>query len=844
MKKDEDKEDVRAVSTWSWLDEGIQDLRYAVRTLRRSPGFTTIALLTIGLAIGANTAIFSLINAAILRPLGYPQPQQLMFLGTDAQRGPLSPAEYWELTEIDPSFSVVGAFVTGEVNLSAGDRPRRARRASVNAEVFEALAVPPERGRWFRREETRPGGPPRVVLSHQLWQSAFGARADVIGQSIEIDGVRHEVIGIMPPGFDIMDKRVELWLPLQLAPALRQFRASHFLSVLARLKDGVSPERAEADLASLMASWRGRTGASGHVFSPGGHVLRMEPVLDEVVGSSRHVLWLLQAGVALVLLIACANLASLLMVRAEVRRREVAVRVALGAGRRRLVAQFLAEVFVLLLLGGALGLFLAWTSVRGLRIAYPESLPRVTDIGIDPAVLGFTLLVSVLTGVVFCLAPLRHLSERVPRPLDRLGAGDLLNGRTVVTTGIRPWIRSALVAGEVALAVVLVVGAGLMLRTVVNLTKVDAGFERSRLVTFGIALPPATYPTIGQQAQLFARLFGRLTAMPGIEDAAAVSGLPPQRERNLFATDIEDYTPPPERSELVEYYQTVTSGYFEALTIPIVQGRAFQATDNTGAPVAVVNESFVRTFWKDLDPIGRRVRPRFGDQTPWVTVVGVARDVKQAGVDKPTGTELYLLFDQLPRIFPNVPNSRLGNILGLGSMHIMLRSAVPATALQPAIMNAVRDADPSLPIIRLRDMDEVFRDSVRRPRMLMQLFAAFAGFALLLAAIGTYGVLSYVVTQQRRELGIRMALGAGRALVLRSVLADGLKVTGVGLLAGLGAALALTKVMETLLFGVRASDPATLVGVAALVTAVAAAASLVPALRATRVDPLVALKDE
>ena len=832
------QEDVRAVWTRQWLDEIVQDIRYALRTLRKSPGFTTIAVLTIALGIGANTAIFSLVNAAILRPLGYPQPQQLMFLTTtfsDGQRGPVSPAEYWELTDINQSFSVVGAFVTGEVNLSARDRPRRARRASVNAELLEALAVPPERGRWFRREETRAGGPAVVILSHELWQSAFGAQEDVVGQSIEIDGVRHQVIGIMPSGFDLMDKHVELSLPLQLAPALRQFRSSHFLSVVGRLKNGVGPEQAEAELTSLMASWGQRTRASGHVFTPGGHVMQMEPVLDEVVGSARRAFWLLQAGVGLVLLIACANLASLLMVRAEVRGREVAIRTALGAGRRRLLAQFLAEGLVLLVLGGALGLVVAWMGVHALTVGYPESLPRVGNIRIDPAVLGFTLLVSAFTGVVFGLAPLRYLSERV--------GGRLLNDRTPATTA-RPLVRRTLVAGEVALAVMLVAGAALMVRTVVNLMKVDAGFERSRLVTFGVALPAATYPTLDQRVQLYSRLVDRFSAMPEMEGAAVVSGLPPQRERNLFGTDIEHYTPPPDKSELVEYYQTVTSGYFEAMRIPIVRGRAFQATDRTGAPVAVVNEAFVRTFWKDVDPLGQRVRPRFGDQTPWVNVIGVARDVKQAGVDKPTGTELYFLFDQLPRIFPAVPGARLGNVLGLGSMHIMLRSALPAATLQPSITNAVREADASLPVIRLRNMEDVFRDSVRRPRMLMQLLAAFAGFALLLAAIGTYGVLSSVVAQHRREIGIRMALGAERALVLRSVMGDGLKLTCVGLVAGLAGALVLTRLMETLLFGVRPSDPATLAGVAALITAVAAAASLVPAVRATRVDPLVALRDE
>ena len=832
------QEDVRAVWTRRWLDEFVQDVRYALRTLRKSPAFTTIAVLTIALGIGANTAMFSVVNAAILRPLDYPQPEQLRFLtagSSGGEQGSLSPAEYWELAAIDRSFSVIGAFVTGEANLSAGDRPRRATRASVNAELLEALAVPAERGRWFRREETRAGGPALVILSHELWRSAFGAQEDIVGRSIEIDGVRHEVIGIMPAGFDLMDKRVELWMPLQLAPALRQFRASHFLSVLGRLKNGVTPEQAEAELTSLIASWGERVGVREHVFTPGKHVIQMHPVLDEVVGSARRAFWLLQAGVGLVLLIACANLANLLMVRAEVRGREVAIRRALGAGRRRLLAQFVAEGLVLLLLGGALGLFVAWTGVRALTTAYPESVPRVTGIGIDPAVLGFTLLVSALTGLVFGLAPLRYLSERV--------GGRLLNDRTPAMTVSRPRVRRALVASEVALAVVLVAGAGLMVRTVLNLMQVAAGFDRSRLVTFAVALPAATYPTFDERVRLYSRVIDRFTAMPGIDRAAAVAGLPPQREQNRFGTDVENYTPPPERSELVEYYQTVTSGYFEAMRIPIVRGRAFQETDRTGAPVALVNEAFVRTFWKDIDPIGRRVRPRFGDQTPWVTVIGVAKDVKQGGVDRPTGTELYLLLDQLPRIFPTV-GDRLANLLGVGSMHIMLRSALPAATLQPSIANAVREADRSLPIIRLRNMEDVFRDSVRRPRMLMQLFAGFAGLALLLAAIGTYGVLSYMVTQHRREIGIRMALGAERALVLRTVMGHGLKLTCVGLVAGLAAALVLTRLMETLLFEVRPNDPATLAGVAAIITAVAAAASLVPAFRATRVDPIVALKDE
>jgi predicted permease len=836
------QEDVRAVWTRRWFDEIVQDVRYALRTLRKAPGFTTVAVLTLALGIGANTAMFSVVNAVILQPLAYSHPEQLRFLTTRFERrgieqSPVSVPEYFELTEISHSFSAVGAFVIGEVNLAALDRPRRVTMATVNAELLEALAVPPEHGRWFRREETRGNGPALVILSHELWRSAFGGREDIVGRTLEIDGLTREVVGIMPKSFDLMDKRVEVWLPLQLAPALRQYRESHFLNVLGRLKDDVTAEQAEAELALLVASWGARAGVSGHVFRPGDHVMQMESVQDEIVGSARRALWMLQAAVGLVLLIACANLANLLLARAETRRREIAIRAALGAGRRRLLAQFTAEGVVLSLLGGALGLALAWAGVRALIVAYPNGLPRVADIAIDPAVLGFTLLVSVVTGVAFGLAPLLHsLSDAPSRLLNERATGD--------GTSARHAVRRALVAAEVALAVVLVVGAGLMFRTVANLMKVDAGFNRSRLVTFGVALPASTYANFGQRLRLYQRLIDRFRGMPEVQGVSAVSGLPPQREVNHFGTDIEGYTPPPETpNEWVDYYQTVTSGYFEAMGIPIVQGRAFQPRD-LGAPVAVVNETFARRFWKDLDPVGRRVRPRFGDQVPWITVIGVAKDVKQGGVDQATGTELYFLLEQLPQVFPTISGPRLGDWSNNGGMNIVLRSALPIATLQPAIAAAVREADPSLPVIRLRLMDEVVSGSLRRPRMLMQLFVGFAALALLLAAIGTYGVLSYLVTERRREIGIRMALGATREAVLRSVLGYGLKLTCIGLLAGLAGALVLTRLMETLLFEVRPTDPGTLVSVAAVITCVAVIACLVPAHRATRVDPMAALREE
>jgi putative ABC transport system permease protein len=835
------REDVRAVWTRRWLDEIVQDVRYAFRTLRKSPGFTTVAVLTFALGIGANTAIFSVVNAVILQPPGYPEPEELQFLTTGLGRGEsgqsLSPAEYWELAEINQSFSVVGAFAIGEVNLADRDRPRRVTRATVNAELLEALAVQPERGRWFRREETRAGGRALVMLSHGLWQLDFGGREDMVGRTLEVDGVVREVIGIMPAGFDLMDRRVDLWLPLQLAPAIRQFRASHFLSVLGRLKDHVTPMQAEAELASLVASWRERVGASGHVFATGEHVMRMESLQGAMVGSARRVLWVLQAAVGLVLLVACANLANLILARAGARRRELAVRRALGASRARLLRQFTTEGLVLSLFGAALGLGLARAGVPFLSAAYPDGLPRVAGVALDPAVLGVTMLVSVLTGVAIGFVPLLQVSAAFGRLLADAGTRGTTSARRV---------RGALVAGEVALAVVLVVGAGLTLRTVLNLISVDPGFDRARLLTFGVALPAATYSTFDRQAQVYQRLIDRLGAMPGVENVSIVSGLPPQRQPNGFGTDVEGHTPRPDEVNAVDYYQTVTAGYFEAMQIPIARGRTFREADRIGAPVALVNETFARTFWRDLDPIGRRVRPRFGNEVPWVTVVGVAKDVKQGGVDRAAGTELYLLLEQLPRVFPtsSALNSLLRSITDSGAMNIVVRSGLPMATLQPAISSAVREIDPSLPIIGLQSMDEVVSGSLRRPRMLMHLFGGFAGLALLLAAIGTYGVLSYLVTQRRREIGIRMALGARRDTVLRSVMAHGLGLALTGLAIGLAAALVLMRMMEALLFEVRPNDPATLAGVAVLIIAVAAAASLAPALRATRVDPLVALKEE
>jgi putative ABC transport system permease protein len=844
------------------LDNLRQDIRHAVRSLLRAPGFAVVTILTLALGIGANTAIFSIVNGVILRPLAYPKPEQLMYLTTQFpafgfDQFWVSPPEYFEFREINQSFSAVGAFTTGEVNLTAGDRPLRVRSASVDDGLLAALGVPPVAGRLYHKGETdiigpppTPGTPPvplppYVILSHQLWQNAFGGR-DMIGQKVEVNGLPREVIGVMPPGADVMDNRTEIWMPLGLNPGNRQNRGNHFLYLIGRLKEGVTAEQAQTELTSLIQNWGERVGVKQHVFGPlpateaarkanpgAGHLLQMTPVQRQLIGGATRAIWVLQAAVGFVLLIACANLANLLLARAETRHREFAVRTALGAGRGRLLRQFMTEGVLLSVVGGVLGLLLARAGVQALIRLYPTSLPRTTEVTVDPIVLLFTLGVSFLTGIVFGLAPLMH--TRMSGLVTALKEG----GAKGATGAARHHIRRGLVIAEVALAVMLVIGAGLLLRTVANLTNVDAGFDRSRVVTFALSLPIADYPQASARAGFYQRLLDKLRAVPGIQGASAMSGLPPNRPLNANDTEIDNYTSPPEGPfENVDYYQNVMNDYFETMGIPIVAGRSFQRSDAASSGlVAVVNETLVNTFWKELNPIGQRLRPCCGDQVPWFTVVGVAKDVKQGGIDKKTGTEFYLFVDQTA----NVPGP-LAQAPGL--MNVVLRTTLPPGSLRTAIDGAVREADASVPVVRLREMDAVFNESIQRPRLLAQLLGGFGGLALLLAAIGTYGVLSYMVAERRREIGIRMALGAAQGSVLSQVMKQGLVLTVVGVGIGLAGAFGLNRLIASLLFGVQPTDPVTMAAVVATISLVALVACLLPAWRASRVDPNVVLRQE
>ena len=811
----------------------MQDLRYALRNLRKSPGYAAVTILTLALGIGVNSAIFSVVNGVLLKPLPYPRSERLVFISSQFptlgfDQFWVSAPEFVEFRERNKSFAEVGAYRAGAVNLGTTDQPRRVNSAIVTSELMPVLGVAPIRGRQFTRDDTLPGAEDVAILSQEIWQTAFAADEAVVGRVLRIDGVPTRVVGIMPAGYDVHDAKVQVWLPLTLDPANPGNRGGHFLYLVGRLRDDMSMTQARADVERMLVQWSDLNPKT-HTPDPKQHRLRLDGLQDDLVGGIATALWVLQGAVAFVLLIACANLANLLLARAESRQKEFAIRSALGAGRFRLVKQFLTEGILLALIGGAIGVALGFSGLRALLAANPESLPRATAVALDPIVVLFTLVISIVTGILFGMAPLLYLREHT------VAVSLKEAGQRSPAGAARTRLRSGLVIGEVALAVVLVVGAGLLLRSFWNLMKVDAGFNRSALATFGLVLPAASYQQPQSRVDFARRLLDQLRQVPGVQGVAAMSGLPPMRLVNANDTDFEDYTPQAQQPpfENVDYYQTVTQEYLTTMGIPIVEGRDFALSDTTGTPVVMVNETLAKTFYKDRSPIGKRLRVGFNERNPWLTIVGVVRDVKQGGVGSKTGTEIYFMAEQ-GRITNFVPSN----------MNIVIRSALPIESLAPNIRQIVGTMDPALPIVRLRTMEEVFAESVSRPRFLAQLLALFAGLALLLAAIGTYGILSYTVSERRKEIGIHMALGATRGTVLGMVLGQGARLTVAGLAVGFATSLALTRFLQTQLFNVKPTDPGTIAAVMGFIALIAATACYVPAYRATRVDPMVVLRDE
>jgi putative ABC transport system permease protein len=785
------------------METFVQDVKYALRKLANSPGFALLTVLTLALGIGANCAIFSVVNGVILRPLAYPEPERLTYitsqfpaLGFDQFW--VSAPEFLEFRDWNRAFNSVGAYTIRGSNLGA-DRPSRPTTALVTSELMPTLGVSPRVGRIFTLEDTLPGAEDVAILSDDLWRASFGADAGIVGRIVKVDGLPTRIVGVMPRGYDVHGQRVELWLPLTINPQSPGGRGSHFLYLVGRLKKGTTIQLARVDLERLLGSWRTEAKAD-HAPDPQGHRLRFDNLQDDIVGNVKKSLWVLQGAVAFVLLIACANLANLLLARADSRRREFAVRAALGATRARMLSQFVTEGIVIATCGGILGVALAALGLSALLRAYPDSVPRSAEVTLDWRVLAFTFAVAVVTGVVFGLAPLLHLREQ--------GVDSGLNeGGTRTTAGTaRARTRNALVMSEVALAVVLVVGAGLLL------------------------------PGPQRKIDVFTRLIARIESIPGVERVAAMTGLPPRRPVNANDTDLEA-VPRVQGGPIhnIDYYNNVSFGYIDTLRVPLVAGRGFQESDVTGGPVALINESLAKKFYPNMDPLGRGIRPASRQSPPpYARIVGIVKDLKQGGVDAAAGTEVFFLADQAPRIYQFAPSS----------MNLAVRSTIPFETLAPLLRAAVADVDASLPIVRLRTMEEVFADTMQRPRFLAVLLMVFAGLALLLAAVGTYGILSYVVTERRREIGIRMALGADRSSVLRMVLRQGLTLTGIGLAAGIAASFLVNRALTTLLFNVKPNDPATLAVVAALIAVVAICACLIPARNATRVDPLVVLRQD
>ncbi len=815
------------------METFVQDLKYASRMLRKNLGFTIVAVITLALGIGANTAIFSVVNSVLLRPLPFREPAQLVrvyseFPTMQLRKFWLSPPELLDIEKEAKSWEAIGGWAAGGQNVGTDSEPLRVTSATITRGLIDTLGVQPEMGRNFTPEEDRNGGPQVALISHGLWQRAFGGTNDIIGKQIQVNSQSTTVVGVMPGRFAFppgSNDQVELMLPLQLDPANTKNRGSHFISVIGRLKPGVNIAQARAEFTSLMAGWKSENRAK-HLLTPENHPVVLLPLHEDVVGSARPAVLMLMGAVGFVLLIACVNVANLLLARAEARHREFAVRLALGAGQRRMARQFLAEGFLLVLLAATLGTLLAFFGLKLLLLFAPDSVPRTGEIHVDLRVLGFTLALSVVAVFLFGLAPLVQVRERNLATWIR-GAGQRAIGVGGQT------LRKALVIIEIALAVVLIIGSGLMIRAFWKLQQVNVGFQPAGVSSFSINLPASNYDN-ANRLRFAAMLEGRLASLPGAQSAALAGGLPPLRRINANDTEIEGYQVTPDGpAQNVDYWNVVGNDYFKTMKIRIVEGRTFEPGDDgdNAQRVVVVNQALANRFWKG-SPIGRRVNPGFADPKVWLTIVGVVEDTKNAGMDRPAAPELYLQAHQVAQF-------------GLSTnMNFVVRTNGDPQSLAAGIRAAVHQVDPGLPVYGLRPMSEVVERSMVQPRFLSLLLATFSVIALFLAAIGIYGVMAYSIAQRTQEIGVRMALGAQRLHVLRLVFGQGLVLLAVGTVIGLVGAFALTRLMRSLLFEITPTDPLTYSGVVGLLAVVALLACYIPARRATKVDPLVALRYE
>ncbi|HUJ31282.1 MAG TPA: ABC transporter permease [Candidatus Acidoferrum sp.] len=814
------------------------DLRHSIRMLLKNPGFTIAAVICLMLGIGATTAIFSVVNAVLLRPLAYKQPDRLVRVYTEFPKFPngglhrfwASPPEFIDLRRDLKSWQTLDAWVNAGANIAGTTQPARVTASFVSGGMLETLGVSPMMGRLITPADDNPSASRVVDISYGVWKTVYGGDPGIVGRDTLLNGRRSTIIGVMPKGFQFPPGETppaDVWSPLQIDPANPGGRSSHFLYLLGRLKPGVTASQASGELQSYeTAMGEAHKGSmKEHYFDPEGHTLVSYGLQDEVVSSVRPALIMLLAAVGFVLLIACVNVANLLLARAEARRREIAIRSALGAGIGRLAMQFIREGLLLSSVGALFGLALAYGGLRLIQLTNAGSLPRAAEIGIDGRVLLFTIGATFLTGVLFGLAPI------VP-----LGRQDLQNslkdtvGSTTATEGAQNF-RRLLVMGELAMALVLLIGCGLMVRGFWKLQQVRTGMNPDNVITMNVNLPGASYPKNEQRDAFWTTMDDAITHLPGVESAAIVSGLPPMRPPNMNDTKIENFVAVKDGPiQNVDYYQTVSKDYFKTMGIRLMEGRLFDERDGKGAPdVVIINQTMARTFWRNDSAIGKRIQPGFGP--PWCTIIGVVEDVKNAGLDKPAGTELYVPYTQ--------PQGS-----GVQNSYLVLRGRGDPRALVAEVRGKLDAIDPTIPLAKVQTMDAVLSEAESQPRFLTLLLTLFSGVALVIATVGIYGVISYSVARRSKEFGLRMALGAQPGNVLTLVMTQGLTLTAIGVVVGVAAALGLTRLMATLLFGVRPTDPITFLSVSVLLAAVALAASYIPALRATKVDPMKALRYE
>ncbi len=814
------------------FDNVLRDIRFGARSLRRNPAFAAIAILTLALGVGANAAIFSVVNTVLLRPLPWSEPDRAVMIWskwTAFDKTWVATGEIVDYRRRAQTLSEVAGWGEGQVNLTGDGDPERVSSASVTANLFSTLGVRAMIGRTFTAAEDVRNGPNVVVLSHALWSRRYAGDPGIVGRTIQVNGNTCEVTGVMPAGFALPTdfqnpEPTQLWLPLQMDPASTD-HGSHGLYAAARLKPGVTVRQAADELHGIAVA----------MTNEGLYPRQMQfdtvvlSLTDEVVGTVRRAIWLLFGAVAFLLLIACANVANLLLARAEGRQREIAVRTALGASGLRVMRQLLTESLVLTGIATIVGLALAFVGVRFVGWWNPANVPRVADVAVNMRVLLFTAVVAVITSLAFSLAPaVRALRVDLTDSLKD-GAQGASSG------GGRQRYRHALVVVEMALAVVLLVGAGLMLRSLWALQRVQVGFDPSQVMTMRLSLPAASYQTPEQVVDFYNRLLDRVRALPGVRVAGAVRALPLGSTIGDFGLRVEGFTPAPGTGAKGDW-QIATPGYLEAIGERVIRGRGITADDKTDTMlVALVNEEMVRRYWAGRDPIGGRLQIGGGvPNRPFVTVVGVVANVRHNGITEGIKEKFY------------VPHTQWHKSIGnpVRAMTLVMKAQGDPRALANPVRQTIRELDANLPVAAVRTMDEVVAATLSAPRFTGMLLGVFAALALVLSAIGIYGVLSYVVSRRTREIGIRLAIGAGRAQVLRLVLGSGVGLALVGIVIGLAAAASLSRLMTTMLHDVQPGDPATYAAVAGALTVVAIAASLIPAWRATRVDPVRALKAE